>query len=49
MHFSNDTYRFIWEIDEERKAVVVLLIGKKQRHRDTIYDLPRPRWPPEQG
>jgi mRNA-degrading endonuclease RelE of RelBE toxin-antitoxin system len=48
VHCANDAYRIIWEVDDEREAVVVLLIGKKsQRAGRTIYDLPRPPWPPE--
>jgi mRNA-degrading endonuclease RelE of RelBE toxin-antitoxin system len=49
VHCANDTYRIIWEIDDEREAIIILRIGKKsQRGGRTIYDLPRPPWPPEQ-
>jgi len=50
VHCANDSYRVIWEIDDEREAVVILRIGKKRQPRGlTIYDLPRPPWPPERG
>jgi mRNA-degrading endonuclease RelE of RelBE toxin-antitoxin system len=47
VHCAKDTYRVIWEMDDERGAVVILRIGKKRQGGGTIYDLPRPPWPPE--
>jgi mRNA-degrading endonuclease RelE of RelBE toxin-antitoxin system len=50
VHCANDAYRIIWEIDDAREAVIILRIGKKsQSGGRTIYDLPRPPWPPERG
>lgn len=50
VHFRNDSYRLIWEVDDRRETVVVLRVNKKQRLGSTIYQEPRPTtlgWPPE--
>lgn len=41
-HFADDMYRVIWQMDEDRDAVVVLLVGRKRERHGTIYDRPRP-------
>lgn len=41
-HFGRDRYRLIWELNDERHAITVLLVGAKQQRRSTIYDRPRP-------
>lgn len=42
VHFANDKYRLIWEVEDEGEVIVVLRVGRKRHRRGTIYDLPRP-------
>ena len=42
VHFADDKYRLIWELDAARNQVVVLLVGPKKDPHGTIYDRPRP-------
>lgn len=42
VHFGSDNYRLVWEVDEEREIVTVLIVGRKKRSHGTIYDRPRP-------
>jgi mRNA-degrading endonuclease RelE of RelBE toxin-antitoxin system len=46
VHCADDAYRIIWQLDEEREAVVILRVGKKTQRRKTVYEAPRPPWPP---
>ena len=45
LHFWNDRYRLIWEVDEEIHVVVLLRVGPKRQGRTTIYEEPRPERP----
>lgn len=38
VHCADDEYRIIWEIDDEREAVVILRVGKKMQRRKTVYE-----------
>jgi mRNA-degrading endonuclease RelE of RelBE toxin-antitoxin system len=42
-HFGDDKHRLIWEVDDDRGAVIILRASKKKRAHGTIYDEPRPR------
>jgi mRNA-degrading endonuclease RelE of RelBE toxin-antitoxin system len=46
IHCADDKYRVVWDVIPDLKAVVILLVGKKQQRGGTLYDFPRPehRW-----
>lgn len=42
VHFADDKYRIVWEVDDDRGLVIALRVAQRFPRGRSLYDWPRP-------